>query len=155
MNSLIEADNVTLDTLTNALDAAAIDWLAHDDRTVYVTGHAFPAFQKIDSDRHFIVIWTYLDLVPCAEKTEILDFVNGLNRRLVMVQFTFDPEVHPLFGHYVLSYRDGFNAAQIIRAGRTFADIFGDAASEGIGQRLLKPLDQCTDADEFFGNTTH
>ena len=155
MNSLIKTENVTLETLTNALDAAAIDWLPHDENAVYVTGHAFPAFQKIDSDRNFVVIWTYLDLVPCAETTEILDFVNGLNRRLVMLQFTFDPETHRMFGHYVLSYRDGFNPAQIIRAGRTFADIFRDAGNEGIGQRLLKPLEQCVEADEFSVNTQH
>lgn len=154
LNEIIESQNVSLETLTNALDAAALDWLPHDENAVYVTGNAFPAFQKIDSDRKFVVIWTYLDLVPCAQTPEILEFVNGLNQRLVMLQFTFDPETHRMFGHYVLSYRDGFNAAQVIRAGRVFSDIFSDAANEGIGQRLLMPLDQCADADEFF-NTTH
>lgn len=151
LNEIIESQTVTLSALTNALDNAVVDWMPNDEQTVYVTGNAFPSFQKIDSDRQFVVIWTYLDAVPCAEESELLAFVNSLNRRLVMVQFSYDAETHRVFGHYVLSYRDGFNTKQVIRAGRSFADIFDDAVKEGVGLRLLLPLENSTGVDEFFG----
>ena len=51
--------------------------------------NAFPSFQKIDSDRQFVVMWTYLDAVPCAEESE-LDTRNNRDFGDAMIRSVFD-----------------------------------------------------------------
>lgn len=154
MNPLIKYQDVTLETLTIALDNAVVDYQPIDESTVYVTGNAFPVFVKVDTERQFVIMSTFLDVVPGIDSSSACEFVNRLNNELLVAQFGYQAESHRLYGHYVLSYRDGFNSRQVIRSIRTFASVFDGAADDGMDQKILLPLDCCA-GEDAQGPTRH
>ncbi len=141
MNTFIPFEAISLEQLTNALQAAVIDFLPHTDDTIYVTGLAFPAFWKIDLERALLTFSTYLDVSDAAREAELLDFANTCNRRFILAQFSFHPDVRRFYGHYALSIKEGMLPRQDIRTGKLFAFIFEEAAKDGTENGLLVPLE--------------
>jgi hypothetical protein len=130
LETLIPFEDFKLDTLHEILDTAVIDFQPHDNSSIYVTGHDFPTFWKIDFERQFLAFSTYLDAVEGADEAELLEFTNACNRRLMFVQFSYHSDSRRFCGHHVISVKDGLNTKQVIRTGRLFASVFDDAATD-------------------------
>ena len=131
---------ITLEQITEALDAAHIAFDVRDAEEIYVTGYAFPTFWRVDAERDLLVFSTYLDVMPGAGADELLAFVNACNLKFILVQFSYHPEMRRIFGHYVLTMAGGASIQQVIASGKLFASIFLDAAEEAVDNHFARPV---------------
>lgn len=138
---IIDHKNITLSTITDILDAAAIEY--SDNGGLYVTEYPFNFWLDVDQGRKLIILYTFWDTVEGIDELEILRFANHFNSDKLMVQFTYNEELGRFYGYYTHIYNGGLLAPNVLKICQRFSGIFEEVVDAGIAAELLMPLPQC------------
>lgn len=155
MNEMTESQNVTIEKVAEILESAAIDHEVTDDGQLYVTGHPFNFWLRVDEKRHLLVWWTYWEFTQDVDELEALRFCNFLCHNKIMVQFSKSTENDRLYGHFMLPIRDGLNPKLLLRISQKFSAIFHESVQMGINDNLLVPFNCSDDMCPAAPTTTH
>lgn len=130
--AFVKKDEVTNELVSEWLNSAAIETSIDEDGDVYAKrgGIDFGLWVKINSDRGYIRLLTYM---KCKEGVDIdaLDaFASRLNSNYVFVRFTTtvsDNGQAYLYGDYDLLYTFGVSVENFVATVRKFSAVFVDA----------------------------
>lgn len=135
---MIPREQITLQSLTDMLDGAAIDWTQHDDSSIYVTSLAFNFWVSIDTDHAYICYNTHWPVQSDANRIDVLSYVNRCNEKLALAQFWFCEGTGRLRAHYCLPFREGLAKRQFLRTAHQFGDTFAAAAHREDNDDVLR-----------------
>lgn len=126
---LIEEQDITLPTLSLALESAT---MAHSatDHSLYVTeAGLFPFWIELHPGPRFVLLRTYLEFTEGVSAAQRLEFCNDINLKLFVpsvavlpVEGEGDGLKHRLLATYPVYYRDGLLTSHFIRLCRAFAN---------------------------------
>jgi hypothetical protein len=122
---LIPEDQVTLQRLSDILDATYCEAVIEEQGDIYVTeGVEIPLWLRIRTDGKLIVMFTAYD----AETEIPVDRINTFNATIILPQFSREGSV--LWGRYWLTYDGGLNVRHFIKMLRRFSGAFRTAVEE-------------------------
>lgn len=147
---LIEEQDVTLPTLSLALEGATME---HDatEQSLYVTeAGVFPFWIELHPQPRFILLRTYLEFTEGVSAAQRFEFCNDINLKLFVpsvavqpVECEGQPLKHRLLATYPIYYRDGLLTSHFIRLCRAFAYGMEQIQNEfDPGHAVLHPLRQ-------------
>lgn len=121
MTTLIEEKDVTLATLSLALESAVISHKQDGDNSLYIVEDSFfPCWIRIFEDIGFVAMRTYTNFRSSANRNQQMEICNELNSiNFVATACARDKKL--MFDH-VLNYRDGLLKEDFIRTVRQFSD---------------------------------
>lgn len=137
IDTLIEEKDVNLVRLSLELEKATIECKLSDDEVLYVHEESmFPFWISVHPQPHFLLLNTYLNLVPDVPNEERLAFCNRINERIFMPSVylrTIERNGETLqrfTAAYPIYYRDGLLVSQFIRLCRNFSTAMGKIQAE-------------------------
>ncbi len=123
----MEYDDISVGSLADAMEAAAIVVDRHDGETIYLKeGVSFPLWLNLERGKKRIVLHTYCEFKEYAATDRIPELIDELNGEYLMVQFStkqVDGQLR-LDGTYVMFTGFGIVVPQLVHATRRFAEIF-------------------------------
>lgn len=144
MNEIIELKDITIEKIAEIFDKAAIDHEPTDDGQIYVTGHPFNFWARIDEKKGLLIFWSYWEFAPDVDELSALRFCNMCNHTKVLVQFSKSNESERFYGHYMLPIREGINPKTLLRMAQRFSAIIDECVQAGINEGVLVPFN-CSD----------
>ena len=135
MGKVLQEIEVSLDAVSGFLDDAGWDVAPESDRLVLHTSTGIGFSIRLDSERRFVLLGTYLPVRKDFE--DHLELVNTLNSDVFLGCFSIDDD-KDLSVAYAMRYERGLILAQLSRIVRRFA---------GMLEHVVKHFDQ---NDEVF-----
>jgi hypothetical protein len=143
---ILDAKNISDDTIKSILDNAAIDH--HDNGGIYVTNYSTNFWIELDQKRKLLIFNTYWTTKLDIDELDILSFVNLANSTKLMLQFSYQAEMGRLSGHYTHPYSVGLIPTHMLKLAQRFPAIFEEIVDEGIAKGILQePMSYQNDDD--------
>lgn len=143
---VISPDQVNEEALERILDDAAIHF-SNKGHGVYVSGYPGMNFwAEVDNERNIISFITYCDASKDADELEVLKFINEFSVKTIMVQMSFSPEMHRIYGAYYMFYSGGLVPKSFLKACQNFSSIMQAADEVGMAMGILMQPDQESEA---------
>ena len=133
VSSTIEEADVTPDRLSTVLSSVVFDNHVDGDGDIFVSdGLNSPVWISIDFERRLLGFFTFYEFanaLPCKlAPLELLEFVNNLNRNVIVVQFGVSD--CRLIGHYWMSFDTRVDPRQIVKMLRLFSNVFASTVGD-------------------------
>ena len=142
---ILDAKNISDDTIKSILDNAAIDH--HDNGGIYVTNYSTNFWIELDQKRKLLIFNTYWTTKLDIDELDILSFVNLANSTKLMLQFSYQAEMGRLSGCYTHPYNVGLIPTHVLKLAQRFPAIFEEIVDEGIASGLLQQPTSCPSDD--------
>lgn len=149
---MIQASDISIETVARLLDDAAIDNSLDDEGDLYVTGLQFNFWIRFNQETKLLQFHTFWDLLPDVTEAEALSCMSALNGTYVMLQFSLSPDASRLHAAYMFPTHDGLNPRFLFRTARMFAAIFYQAVHDNVAEPLLLPTTSSGDESELVSN---
>ena len=148
ISALIEENDVSLVTLSLALEQASIEFKTRENNRLYVTEDGyFPFWIEIAKGAHYVFLTSHLEFVEGLSEETKLEFCNQVNARLyipsanVQVIDREGERICRMNTGYPIFYRDGLIPSQFIRLCRLFSEGMKQIVNElDAEHELLQPL---------------
>lgn len=129
---ILKPEEVTQDKFVEILKNAAFD-IEVNESEIYIKDISFPLWLVIDTEKQFILIYTYVKFKETATLNLLNNFSSDCNSTYELIQFSntnYTDKRNYLYGFYYIYYNFGVIPQQIIYTIRKFASIFVTAARE-------------------------
>ncbi len=126
MSDMIAEGDVVA-SLKEVFQTPFLDVSVDEDGDIYVSdGLAFPIWIRVDQERRFIKLFTYMRLDDVQKGAEVLSAVNDLNHELVVVRFSLNPkqEAVTVDGDHFISFKGGVSPKTLAVSAQRFASTF-------------------------------
>ena len=101
-----------------------LDVSIDDDGDLYVKdGLGYPIWVTLDEEKSFVKFVTFATFDDIEKSTDVLQVVNDLNHRLVVVRFSLNPDQEKVVvdADYFVSYKGGLSTANLVNSAKRFA----------------------------------